>query len=241
MYVLTTYTGNAGSSVTLYAFMQAMIEFLETCMRHKTEMVIFEAARAVCNLPSASVRELGPAITMLHMFLASPKPSLRFAAVRTLHRLAAVHPVVVSKCNDDLETLISDSNRTIATLAITTLLKTGAEAGVDRLIKQIGTFITDVGSDELKVTVIQAIHELALRMPAKNRAIMTFLSNSLREEGGFEFKKAVLDGLLDIMEVIPESQAEVRAHTHHLATCSPLLVLIHPISSAGSVAPVRVH
>ena len=25
-----------------------------------------------------------------------------------------------------------------------------------------------------------------------------------REEGGFEFKKAILDGLLDIMETIPE-------------------------------------
>lgn len=33
---------------------------------------------------------------------------------------------------------------------------------------------------------------------------MAFLSNALREEGGFEFKKAILDGLLDIMETIPE-------------------------------------
>ena len=41
----------------------------------------------------------GPAITMLHMFLASPRPALRFAAVRTLHKLAAAHAPIVAKCN----------------------------------------------------------------------------------------------------------------------------------------------
>ncbi len=34
-----------------------------------------------------------------------------------------LHPDVVTSCNVDLENLISDSNRSIATLAITTLLK----------------------------------------------------------------------------------------------------------------------
>jgi hypothetical protein len=33
------------------------------------------------------------------------------------------HPSVVSSCNLELENLITDSNRSIATLAITTLLK----------------------------------------------------------------------------------------------------------------------
>jgi hypothetical protein len=35
------------------------------------------------------------------------------------------HPAAVTACNLDLENLITDSNRSIATLAITTLLKTG--------------------------------------------------------------------------------------------------------------------
>jgi coatomer protein complex subunit gamma len=30
---------------------RAAYEFLEACMRHKSEMVIYEAARAVCALP----------------------------------------------------------------------------------------------------------------------------------------------------------------------------------------------
>jgi len=45
--------------------------------------------------------------------------------MRTLSAVAAKQAVSVSKCNDDMEGLVSDSNRSIATLAITTLLKTG--------------------------------------------------------------------------------------------------------------------
>jgi coatomer protein complex subunit gamma len=140
---------------------RAAYEFLESCLRHKSEMVIYEAAKSICELPGviakyascpvvwvaiASVRgvalslalpcpalarlslryrDLSPAITVLHMFLSSPKPTLRYSAVKVLSKVAMVHPQAVSKCNDDMEALTSDANRTIATLAITTLLKTG--------------------------------------------------------------------------------------------------------------------
>ena len=45
----------------------------------------------------------------------------------------------------------------------------------------IGTFISDTSGDELKVSVVQSIHELALRLPSKHRSIMSFLANALRE------------------------------------------------------------
>ena len=55
--------------------------------------------------------------------LSSHQPSLRFASIRTLNNLAITKPDVVSLCNTDIETLITDSNRNVATFAITTLLK----------------------------------------------------------------------------------------------------------------------
>lgn len=64
------------------------------------------------------------------------------------------HPAAVTACNLDLENLITDSNRSIATLAITTLLKTGAESSVDRLMKQIASFVSEI-SDEFKIVVVQ--------------------------------------------------------------------------------------
>ena len=37
-------------------------DFLETCLRHKAEMVIFEAARAICEMRDVSSRSGFPAL-----------------------------------------------------------------------------------------------------------------------------------------------------------------------------------
>ena len=159
----------------------------------------------MCGLPSVAARDLAPAVTVLQLFLSSPKPTLRFAAVRTLNQVAQTHPSVVVKCNDDMEALISDSNRSIATLAITTLLKTGSEGSIDRLLKQISNFMGEI-ADEFKIVVVHAIRTLCLKYPAKYRTLLGFLSSVLREEGGFEFKKAIVDSVLELMDRIPETK-----------------------------------
>ena len=81
-------------------------------------------------------------------------------------QVAMTHPTAVQSCNLDLEALISDSNRTIATLAITTLLKTGNESSVERLLKQIGSFMSDI-ADDFKIVVVEAIRTLCLKFPQK--------------------------------------------------------------------------
>jgi coatomer subunit gamma len=50
--------------------------------------VIYEAAKAICNLPGVEARDLSPAITVLQLFLSSPKPTFRFCAMRTLSDVA---------------------------------------------------------------------------------------------------------------------------------------------------------
>ncbi|XP_058069047.1 coatomer subunit gamma-2 isoform X2 [Magnolia sinica] len=180
-------------------------DFLEGCLRHKAEMVIFEAARAITELSGVTSRELTPAITVLQLFLSSSKPVLRFAAVRTLNKVAMTHPLAVTNCNIDMESLISDQNRSIATLAITTLLKTGNESSVDRLMKQITNFMSDI-ADEFKIVVVEAIRSLCLKFPLKYRSLMNFLSNILREEGGFEYKKAIVDSIVILIRDIPDAK-----------------------------------
>ncbi|KAL3843464.1 hypothetical protein ACJIZ3_000867 [Penstemon smallii] len=180
-------------------------DYLENCLRHKAEMVIFEAARAITELTNVTTRELTPAITVLQLFLSSSKPVLRFAAVRTLNKVAMTHPMAVTNCNIDMESLISDQNRSIATLAITTLLKTGNESSVDRLMKQITNFMSDI-ADEFKIVVVEAIRSLCLKFPLKFRSLMNFLSNILREEGGFEYKKAIVDSIVILIRDIPDAK-----------------------------------
>ncbi|GBG77576.1 hypothetical protein CBR_g24023 [Chara braunii] len=186
-------------------------DFLESCLRHKAEMVIFEAARAITEMRGVTSRELSPAITVLQLFLSSSKPVLRFAAVRTLNKVAMTHPLAVTNCNIDMESLISDQNRSIATLAITTLLKTGNESSVDRLMKQITNFMSDI-ADEFKIVVVEAIRSLCLKFPQKYRTLMNFLSNILREEGGFDYKKAIVDSILILIREIPDAKESGLSH-----------------------------
>mmetsp|Transcript_4089 Transcript_4089/g.7148 ORF Transcript_4089/g.7148 Transcript_4089/m.7148 type:complete len:938 (+) Transcript_4089:116-2929(+) len=180
-------------------------EFIESCLHHKNDMVILEAARAMCRLPEVAAEDIIPAITVLQLHLSSPKPSWRFAAVRTLNEVAMKHPNVIRRANEDMEGLISDSNKSIATLAITTLLKTGSEGSIDKLMKQITGFITDI-SDEFKVVVVRAVRALCNRYPAKHRVLLNFLSSILRDEGGFEFKKVVVDTILQLIDSIPNAK-----------------------------------
>ncbi|XP_057494698.1 coatomer subunit gamma-2 [Actinidia eriantha] len=186
-------------------------DYLEGCLRHKAEMVIFEAARAITELNGVTSRELTPAITVLQLFLSSSKPVLRFAAVRTLNKVAMTHPMAVTNCNIDMESLISDQNRSIATLAITTLLKTGNESSVDRLMKQITNFMSDI-ADEFKIVVVDAIRSLCLKFPLKYRSLMNFLSNILREEGGFDYKKAIVDSIVILIRDIPDAKESGLLH-----------------------------
>ncbi|CAN0539755.1 unnamed protein product, partial [Ectocarpus sp. 12 AP-2014] len=95
--------------------------------------------------------------------------------------------------------------RSIATLAITTLLKTGSEGSVDRLMKQISSFMNEI-ADEFKIVVVKAIRQLCLKYPLKHRVLVGFLATFLREEGGFEFKKAITDCIVELMTAIPETK-----------------------------------
>ncbi|KAF7249799.1 Coatomer subunit gamma-1, partial [Varanus komodoensis] len=226
-----------------------LFDFIESCLRSKHEMVVYEAASAIVNLPSCTAKELAPSVSVLQLFCSSPKAALRYAAVRTLNKVAMKHPSAVTACNLDLENLVTDSNRSIATLAITTLLKTGSESSIDRLMKQIASFMSEI-SDEFKawnicagprftlsftlwgrgllwdgmpeffqnwfalipVVVVQAISTLCQKYPRKHAILMNFLFTMLREEGGFEYKRAIVECIISIIEENSESKETGLSH-----------------------------
>ena len=188
-----------------------MMQMLDSWLRHKHEMVNFEAAKAICNMRDITDAEASQAIHVLQLFLTSPRAVTKFAAIRILHSFASFKPQAVHPCNPDIEALISNSNRSIATLAITTLLRTGNEASVDRLMKQISGFMSEI-TDEFKITVVEACRTLCLKFPSKQAAMLTFLSGILRDEGGYEFKRAVVESMFDLIKFVPGSKEETLAH-----------------------------
>ena len=217
-----------------------MMQMLDNWLRHKSEMVNIEAARAICEMHDATDAEATQAVNILQLFLTSPRAITKFAAIRILRNLANLKPQVVSACNADIEALISNSNRSIATFAITTLLKTGNEASVDRLMKRISEFMADI-TDEFKVTIVEAIRTLCLKFPSKQAAMLSFLSGILRDEGGYDFKKAVVESMFDLIKFVPGSKEETLSHLcEFIEDCefTKLAVrIIHLIGVEGPKAP----
>ncbi|KAL8937807.1 MAG: hypothetical protein Q9216_004238 [Gyalolechia sp. 2 TL-2023] len=188
-----------------------MMQLLDGWLRHKSEMVNFEAAKMICDAQSVTDSEMTQAIHTLQLFLTSPRAVTKFAAIRILHNVASFRPQAVQQCNPDIETLISNSNRSIATFAITTLLKTGNESSVDRLMKQISGFMADI-TDEFKITIVEAIRTLCLKFPSKQAGMLAFLSGILRDEGGYEFKRSVVESMFDLIKFVPGSKEDALAH-----------------------------
>ncbi|WFD31302.1 coatomer subunit gamma [Malassezia sp. CBS 17886] len=188
-----------------------LVELLEGWLRHKSDMVNYEAARALCGMKGLAVEHQTRAITVLQLFLSSPRTTLKFAAVRTLAELAQTRPAAVQACNVDMENLITDTNRGVATYAIATLLKTGNESSVDRLIKQISGFMSEI-SDEFKVIVVDAIRSLSFKFPGKQSAMLSFLSGVLRDEGGYEFKRAVVEAIFVMAKFVSASKETALGH-----------------------------
>ncbi|KAG0352506.1 coatomer subunit gamma [Podila minutissima] len=190
---------------------RVVYELLEGWLRHKSEMVNLEAAKAICEIKDASAKELFPAVTTLQNFLSSGKPSIKFAAIRALNKLAMTKPAAVAPCNIDMENMITDQNRSISTFAITTLLKTGNEASVERLMKQISGFMSEI-TDESKVLVVEAVGSLCIKFPAKHHVMLSFLSGALRDDGGYDFKRAVVEAIFNFVKYIPESKEAALSH-----------------------------
>ncbi|KAL3221362.1 hypothetical protein MRX96_005096 [Rhipicephalus microplus] len=72
-------------------------------------------------------------------------------------------------------------------------------------MKQITSFMSDI-SDEFKIVVVHAIRSLCQKFPRKLLVLMTFLASMLRDEGGFEYKKAIVDTVIHIIEDNPEAK-----------------------------------
>jgi coatomer subunit gamma len=100
-----------------------------------------------------------------------------------------------------MDALILDSNRNIATLSIITLLKTGTETNLEKLMKQITMFLGEIG-DELKITIINEMKNMCLKSNKKHAIVLSFLNKALKVDGvGYDFKRTIIDTIISIIEL----------------------------------------
>ncbi|CUM65777.1 uncharacterized protein PRCAT00003425001 [Priceomyces carsonii] len=187
-------------------------------LKHKSDMVELEACKSLLNLQHLIKDEqfMG-VVNTLQKLLSVPRTATRFSAIRLINKVSSRHPEKIMVVNLELENLINDSNRSISTLAITTLLKTmgagtidtGSEGSenVDRLISKMTSLMDDI-TEDFKIVIIEAIENLALKFPAKHKKLVSFLTDLLRDDGSLQLKSCIVDALFDLSKFLPDANAK---------------------------------
>ena len=93
-------------------------------MSKNCDFVSFEAAKSLCELSEHLKVDIDSAFNTLITYLSNGTPVQKYASLKVMNRLASKKPQMVAICSSDIEPLINDSNPSVASMAISTLLKT---------------------------------------------------------------------------------------------------------------------
>ena len=189
---------------------------LASFLKHKSDMVELEACKTLISLQHIIPDDGFMSVVLtLQKLLGVPRTATRFAAVRLINKISMKHPEKILVVNLELEGLINDPNRSISTLAITTLLKTlGAgtiestsSESVDRLISKMTSLMDEI-TEDFKIVIIDAIENLALKFPSKHKKLVAFLSDLLRDDGTLQLKSTIVEALFDLIKFLPDENAK---------------------------------
>lgn len=190
---------------------QHLSPILLNYLKHSSDMVELEACKSIVHLQHLiKDDELVKVVSTLQSLLTVPRIATRFSAIRLINKISVTHPEQILIVSVELESLINDANRAIATLSITTLLKTmgagtiDSEGGerVDRLIGKMTNLMDEI-TEEFRIVIIEAIENLALKFPTKHKKLVTFLTDLLRDDGTLALKTSIVDALFSLIKFLP--------------------------------------
>lgn len=218
------YAGTGGIEQTnakkqlIHPTTKVCFDYIKNCLKSKDVMILFECIKCIFELavfdrePRSAVSVfnveiLGECIKICQGFLLSSKIVDKFCIIRQLNKLSHHRPQVVAILNQDIENLLIDTNKNICILAFTTLLKTGSESNIDKLLNQINNYMT---GDNIffKIQIIEEIKNLCFIYPSKCNTILNFLFNNLRDEESYQFKSNSIDAIILIISQIPNAEEE---------------------------------
>mmetsp|Transcript_5677 Transcript_5677/g.8372 ORF Transcript_5677/g.8372 Transcript_5677/m.8372 type:complete len:888 (+) Transcript_5677:39-2702(+) len=179
----------------------SLLKYLHSCLTsYASDIIIVEAAKALCSIPNLPSKHIEPAVTALKNVIinSSSEPVKRYAAIRILSSLAKSHEDLLASVAHIIRDLISSPNRHISTLATTTLLVCVDADNLDALLDRVASFITEI-PDEYKLTVVEGLQKLSKKFPEKNGKLLSFLDKCL-QEGGYSFRNAVVEAMMEIMK-----------------------------------------
>ena len=172
---------------------EIFLDYLTGCLSsNNKEMVIIEASKALTELSSIGIDYSTNIFGSLQNLLGKSKFIMKYAALKMINKIAYFKPDLVSNCKTDLETLVTHINKSVASMAISILLKICKEIEIEPLLARICTYLPDIG-DEFRVDAIRSVKLLAKRCPNSCKYLVTFLKKCLRMYSNADFKREIIE------------------------------------------------
>lgn len=159
-------------------------------MKSSDEMVSIEAVKIVSKFDDVTPF-IETIIPILRKGLQSTKKSVKFASMRIASVLSQNNDRI-STLNKEIENMINNDNKVISMMAVTTLLKTGNEQTIDKLVGIIPTTIDEM-TDSFKILMISALESLAMKFKSKEETFILFMKSSLQTKGSVKFKRHIIN------------------------------------------------
>lgn len=114
------------------------MDYLFKQVHSSNEIIVFEACKTLMELPNLSNKELSPTLSTLMIFLLSASSVVKFGALKIINKFIT-NPIraTLLLSTSEIETILSDNNRSLSSLAISILLKVCKDENVEKLLNQI--------------------------------------------------------------------------------------------------------
>jgi coatomer subunit gamma len=162
--------------------------------------VFFEACKQMAEMKEEySIQYVSMICQGLRNYLKSTNFYEKFASIKILSKLSLKFPKKVEVLNKDIEELLQDSSKSLSMFAISTLLKTGTESTIDRLIKYLPEFMSEM-DDNYKKIGLNALLILTTKNKSRADVFIDFVRNCFLDKGNLGFKLYIVDLLKNIIE-----------------------------------------
>lgn len=185
---------------------KTLFSFLSFCLNTRNDMVALEACRACIVLKSLPTKIVQQILNIIKMQTNSYKGYVRFAAIRSLYDMINNHSylmeIISKEMKDQIEFLTSDENTNICMYAIIISLKMSGEGNIKRVLKMSSKLMNEL-SDEFRIEIVTQMAIIALKFPEHCDSLLTTFDTCLRNEGGYEFKNAVVNSIVVLLKKNP--------------------------------------
>lgn len=175
------------------------LNIIKDLLSHRSPITCLDAVRAILSSELASPDLISATINRLHGLLQSPTKLTIFAALRTISQYAAKRREEFAICNSTLERLLNEPDKQISSLAAISLLHTGFEATIDRVLPKIGEFTAKLSTDQLS-NLLQSCVSLTVRCPVKAESIISFMWTNFRQQDNQNTQRSFIDALFNFWE-----------------------------------------